>query len=74
MEPPKKTKVSILFYVYWHINFGDSVYICGSVPELGNWQPGNSVKLKWHNGDLWKVTIDIDASDENLHIEYKFIV
>lgn len=37
-----------------HTQFGKTLRLCGSVPELGSWTPAASPKLQWHEGDEWR--------------------
>lgn len=39
---------SIYFELHYKCEFGDSVYVLGNVPELGNWEISKGLKLKWH--------------------------
>ena len=49
---------------YW----GQSVYVVGSVPELGNWSPANAVKLDPNPYPIWTGTVGLPASTS---IEWK---
>ena len=54
--------------------FGQSVFVLGSVAELGSWQPANAIKMMPGNCSgsncLWSVTIGIP---EGVNYEYKFV-
>ena len=50
---------------------GESLVLCGDIPELGSWDPSKGLKLNWQPGDSWvgkirlpaKVTFDAKVSD-----------
>lgn len=50
---------------YW----GQNVYVVGSIPELGNWDPNQAVKLDPNNYPTWDGTINVP--DQNF--EWKCI-
>lgn len=54
--------------------YGDSVYLVGSIPELGNWSPASGVPLSASqyttSNPLWSVTVDLAPGTV---IEYKFV-
>lgn len=35
-------------------NYGEAVYLVGSIPALGEWNPKKAVKLKWTEGNNWR--------------------
>jgi alpha-amylase len=49
---------------------GQSLYIVGSVPALGNWDPGSAVPLTQVDPTTWTTTKDLPGSQL---IEYKYI-
>ena len=42
-----------------HTYFGQTVYVVGSIPELGNWDPANAILLSPDNYPSWKGTINV---------------
>ncbi|KAF9258750.1 glycoside hydrolase [Marasmius fiardii PR-910] len=50
--------------------FGENVFLVGSIPELGNWDPASAVGLSPANYPQWSITVDLPA---NTQFEYKFI-
>jgi hypothetical protein len=38
----------IHFTVRRRVKFGEAVYVCGSTPELGLWNPEKAFRLKWN--------------------------
>ena len=67
----KKSKiVNWRFTKEQNIGYGKALYLCGSIPELGSWEPLNAIKLQCCESDNWTAQIDIPY-DKN--IEYKYI-
>jgi len=57
------------------VEYGFGMYIVGSTPELGSWNPLHAVKLFWSEGDNWKQTITLELPQgKTSRIEYKYIV
>ena len=63
--------VSIEVFKYKKLKFGQGLYIVGNIPEIGNWDPMNSVRLNWTEGNNWSAIINIPAPSD---FEYKYIV
>jgi len=61
---------SVTFNVRATTNFGENVFIVGSVPELGNWLPENAIALSSMNYPIWSGTITLPGYT---NIEYKYI-
>ena len=53
-------------YTYW----GQSVYVVGNTPLLGQWNPEKAVKLNAANYPLWSANVDVEADSS---IEWKCI-
>lgn len=52
---------------YW----GQSVYVVGSIPALGNWSPASGVLMGAANYPTWQVTVN--GLPENTQIEWKCV-
>jgi hypothetical protein len=63
-------KVKWRFTRKQYLRFGRALYVVGGVEELGNWNPSNSVRLTWSEGDNWSAEV---ALPFDKLIEYKFI-
>ena len=53
------------------VNEGESLAVCGDVPQLGAWQPENAPLLQQLEPNLWSVTIDAESLAGN--ISFKII-
>ncbi len=49
-----------------------TLYVCGSSPALGNWNPDQAVALTETEPNEWDVSLDIDKLPA--HLEYKFLI
>jgi alpha-amylase len=50
--------------------YGQNVFLVGSLPALGNWDPAKAVPLSAANYPTWSVTVTLPA---HTSFEYKFI-
>lgn len=64
----------IKFRASFHTNFGETMRICGSIEELGNWVPQNSRKMFTRIDEYpeWKIDGEIFAP-KGMSFEYKYI-
>lgn len=56
---PIKT-YQISFSIAKKVKYGQAIYVCGNIKELGMWNPEKSLRLRWTEvnylimkGDLW---------------------
>lgn len=53
--------------------YGETIYLAGSIPELGNWSPSSAIPLRadayTSSNPLWYVTLNLPAGTS---FEYKF--
>jgi alpha-amylase len=50
--------------------WGQNVYIVGSIPALGSWNPANAVSLSSQNYPFWTAALTVPT---NTYFEYKYI-
>ncbi|TNV72982.1 hypothetical protein FGO68_gene464 [Halteria grandinella] len=68
---------SVEIRVHYVTNFGQEVYLVGSLPSLGAWDAYNKgIRLTWSEGHLWRVILPLDGTFPSLNslAEYKFII
>lgn len=53
-----------------HATAGDTIYICGNIPQLGSWDAKKAVALKKNENGSYSVT---KMLPENQMIEFKFL-
>ena len=57
----------------YQTQFGEELFIVGSLPMFGSWDPNSGVKLQWSEGHKWYITIDL-LEVKNTNFEFKFVV
>jgi glucoamylase len=62
--------VPVMFNVHVETQWGQNIFLTGSVNELKNWSPSNAIPLSAANYPIWSVTVDVPAST---YIQYKYI-
>ncbi|GAA1031968.1 carbohydrate-binding module family 20 domain-containing protein [Virgisporangium ochraceum] len=66
--PPSTVAVS--FHATVTTWFGQNVFVVGSTPQLGSWNPANAVPLSAADYPVWKATVSLPTGQP---IEYKYI-
>ena len=67
--PPPGNSVEVSFSCQnGHTTFGQSVYVVGSVPELGSWSPAGAVLMTPDQYPTWNATISLPG---NQTVEWK---
>ncbi len=56
--------------IQYQTNFGESIFILGSIPELGNWRQ-LVCQMTWTEGHHWKTVINLPYNI--CEFEYKFV-
>ncbi len=62
--------VKVHFFRQKKVYYGEAVYVCGSIPALGDWNPYKALKLNWSEGDNWEGEIYLQTPCD---FEYKYI-
>lgn len=65
--------MTVLFECYCPTQWGQSVYVVGSLQEFGNWNVENAIALKAISTDTWKVEIEI-APNSKVNFHYKYFM
>jgi len=71
-SPAQKSaqQVSILFSETANTTYGENIFVVGSAPQLGNWDPSNAIPLDPTDYPVWGATVYLPPSTA---FEYKFI-
>src|SRR6188768_3158365 len=64
--------ITIHFYLRFHSTYGQSFYISGNIPELGNNDVSKAIPIQYLNDDYWQGSVDIKSSTGEF--EYKYIL
>ncbi|KIY53725.1 glycoside hydrolase family 13 protein [Fistulina hepatica ATCC 64428] len=62
--------VDIIFEETATTTWGESIYLVGSIPELGNWDTDSAIALSSADYPVWTVAVSIETG---VYFEYKFI-
>lgn len=63
--------MKVEFILNHQVEFGKSIYICGSIPELGNSDESKSIAMSCIEASRWFVELDINAEDD---FEYFYLI
>lgn len=64
--------MKISFNIDYRTNWGESVFVTGSIPALGNGAPDKAVRMVLEGDSRWHLNIDI--LDKDVEIDYHYIV
>jgi len=67
---PNVQQVPVLFSESATTAYGENIFVVGSLPQLGNWDPSNAIPLNPVNYPVWGATVYLPP---NTPFEYKFI-
>ena len=64
--------MKLQFYLRFHTQFGQSLWISGNIFELGNDDPDNAFQMEYLNNEFWQCTLMIKrkALEEGLRYKY----
>jgi len=68
--PEVATQVSVIFSETATTTLGENIFVVGSVPQLGNWDPSNAIPLDPVHYPVWGATVYLPP---NTVFQYKFI-
>jgi hypothetical protein len=58
-QPP--SKVTVRFWMKFRVEYGQSVRVTGGAAALGAWDVAKAPAMQWSSGDLWSVSLELDA-------------
>ena len=61
--------MKITFSIDYYTNWGESIYICGGIEELGSGNEAAALPMIYDNGK-WSVSIDVDAAKKEFTYSY----
>ena len=63
--------MKLLFRIGYNTAWGESLYLLGSVKELGEWNESKALKMTYEDG-IWSTEVDIKRNVKSF--EYCYIV
>lgn len=67
----KHINMKVEFIMNHQVEFGKSIYICGSLPELGNGDESKSIAMSCIEASRWSIELDMNAEDD---FEYFYLI
>src|SRR5687767_8165447 len=64
--------MKLQFYLRFHTNTGQSLWISGNSPELGNGEPGQAFPMEFLNDEFWFASVELKKKDLQKGITYKY--
>lgn len=58
--------------VEYGTSFGESLFMVGSTPTLGEWDPTKSKAMEWSEGNVWKTALPLKEVDKEF--DFKVII
>ena len=62
------------FYLRFHTEFGQSIWITGDCEELGNNDPANAMPMEYLNEEFWQYETTIKKKDLGKKVSYKYFL
>lgn len=62
--------MKIIFEIYYHTRWGESLFLSGDIDELGANEENRAVMMDYQGDGLWKYTMELPASAKKFHYEY----
>jgi 4-alpha-glucanotransferase len=70
--PPRALKLT--FRLRYHTNLGQSIFITGNHPLLGNGELEKALPLQYHDTEFWQITLDLPGAVPDAAITYNYFV
>ena len=65
---------NLSFTVLKEVPYGKAVYLCGSYPNIGSWNPYGALKLKWTEKHFWHAKIPYRGVRNEVTFQYKYFI
>src|SRR5437016_1655504 len=62
------------FYLRYSTQFGQTVFVSGNTPVLGNDDPSNAFPLEYLDEQLWHGQAEINDDDAAMPLRYKYLI
>lgn len=62
--PAEKPTVNYTFIKQLQVHFGEAVYLSGSTPSLGTWNPAQAIRMECSNHKFWIASLPIPLDVE----------
>ncbi len=65
--------MKITFNINYQTSWGQTLYVVGSIPELGSWNVSMAKPMSYNHGDIWTLEIDVEPQTQIIEYRYFFI-
>ena len=62
--------MKLTFNIHFHTTWGQKLYVVGSVPELGNWEPALAQEMICQGDGSWKLDLEIQTRTGQIKYRY----
>lgn len=62
------------FNIRFKTSFGQSLWICGNLPELGGNDPQKAIPLEYLNEEFWQLNLEVVVKKETLSLSYFYLL
>ena len=66
--------MDIKFHIQYRTNWGESLYIYGDIPELGNGKDTEAVQLRFLGGESWELSLKLADNKVPREFNYRYVV
>jgi 4-alpha-glucanotransferase len=66
--------MTIRFFLRFSTRPGQSLFISGSIPQLGSLQPSLAIKMNYYNQQFWEATLDLSEEPLPESFIYKYMI
>jgi len=68
-------ELTFSYSIPYRTQYGEKVYVCGSIPELGCWNTSLAYEMQWTDGDVWTCKLSLNKlAFTNSTFQYKYLV
>ena len=60
----------ITFNIDYRTNWGESLYICGDIPELGDGDQQKALPMRLVGAENWSIDVEISAKTKDFNYYY----
>ena len=64
--------MNVSFNINFHTKWGQTLYIVGSIPELGNWNLEQAKEMQCVDKGNWNLNLELPS--KNINLEYRYFV
>ncbi len=72
-EPESTIAIDVRFYLRFHTQYGESLWLLGTIPGLGDGDLSRALPMEYLNDELWTVSLPIEnKSNYKENVQYKY--